>query len=67
MTGRELIKFILENRLENSKMVFHRVANTDHEVWREIDDRYLCVGRGLLIFEHPDNPSLRREVNENNQ
>lgn len=54
MIGRELIKYILENHMEDAEMVLRRVKNTEYEVWQHIKPETIVRGNGILIFEHQD-------------
>lgn len=51
ITGRDLIKFILDNRIEDSTLVFENT--TGDGAWHRIKNKHLEVGNGILIFKHP--------------
>lgn len=52
-TGRKLIKFILDNRLENSDIVFE--SQTDNPQWYyDVKRKHLVIQNSLLIIKCPE-------------
>lgn len=55
ITGRDLIKYILDHRMENSTMVLRKPPGHDHtgSAWFHITPALITNGNGIMIFEHP--------------
>jgi hypothetical protein len=53
MTGRELIKYILDSQMENQQIVLRR-KDILLGPWKHLEGDDIIEGRGLIIIEHPD-------------
>lgn len=61
MTGRDLIKFILNTHMENATIVFENERD-EFEAWHYMEKKHLVVGNGILIIKHPE--VKRKRIND---
>lgn len=52
MTGRDLIQFILDNRMENADLIFGNISNDSG--WCFIRTKNLIIKDGCLVFKYPE-------------
>lgn len=53
MDGRDLIQFILRNKMEDATIVTENTVDLG-KAWNHVERKNLVIGNGILIIKHPE-------------
>jgi hypothetical protein len=54
MTGRDLVKFIMSNYMEDDLLVFENTTGKGNGAWHHVEKKHFDKGNSILIIKHPE-------------